>query len=58
VLLGANRIEKSFHYAVAYLEVFTDPLPGNVLIISVTILNELNWTRMSTFSSDCAELSE
>jgi hypothetical protein len=39
-LLGADRIENSFRYTVAYLEVFTDLLPGNVLIKSVTILSQ------------------
>jgi hypothetical protein len=35
MLLGADRTEKSFHYTIAYLEVFTDLLPGNVLVKSV-----------------------
>jgi hypothetical protein len=37
LLLGADRIENSFPYTAAYLKVFTEPLPGNVLIKSVTI---------------------
>jgi hypothetical protein len=35
--LGADRIENSLPYTVAYLEVFTDPLPGCVLIKSVSL---------------------
>jgi hypothetical protein len=39
LFLGADRIENIFPYTAAYLEVFTGPLPGNVLIRSVTIFN-------------------
>jgi hypothetical protein len=38
LLLNADRIENNFPYTVAYLEVFIDPLPGNLLIKSVTII--------------------
>jgi hypothetical protein len=44
LLLGADFIENIFPYTVAYLEVFTDPVPGNVLIKSVAIINQLGFT--------------
>jgi hypothetical protein len=37
LLLHADHIVNSFPYTVAYLEVFTEPLPGNVLVNSATI---------------------
>jgi hypothetical protein len=35
LFLGADLIQNSFSNTVAYLEVFTDPLPSNVSIKSV-----------------------
>jgi hypothetical protein len=36
-LLGADHVENNFPYLVACWELFTEPLPGNALIKSVTI---------------------
>jgi hypothetical protein len=37
LLLRADHIENSFSYIVAFLEMFTEPLPGKILIKSVAI---------------------